>query len=221
MNKPINHRFTKNLFLVKQRQTHFDVLYKNKIDPNIIDPGLTKFGKQTNVLIGNFIKSEYPFLFNNERTLVMSSPYSRSLETLQQLCHPKDNKNLQYIITPQVKEQNTGLSQDIGRNLYDLKMKFPDLSKILGCNIYHYWWNKEHLDKSKSDYLKLGESNNVISEYDYDLHKRSLHFLEFISSYDKYDNIVLISHPLFMEKVIQNYNNTLNTKISCYHIHHI
>ena len=107
-----------------QWNSHFG---PTRIDPGINDPALTAIGAQQ-------ARSAQEMLDQFEISRIITSPYTRTLQTAHVLC---EKCRVKVEIDPRVGERRV-FSCDIGSKASDLKTRWPDVDF---SNLPEIWWS--------------------------------------------------------------------------------
>ena len=116
------------MILIRHGQSHFNLHFgATRIDPGIIDPGLTEEG-------GQQIEAAADSLRQEDLRRIISSPYTRTLETATILAERLD---LEITIEPLVRERSY-FTCDIGTRRSDLSDLWPHLAFD---HLEEQWWD--------------------------------------------------------------------------------
>jgi broad specificity phosphatase PhoE len=158
------------MILVRHGQSEFNVVYsQTRIDPGIHDPRLTEEGRRQALLAAERLATR-------GLTMILSSPYTRALQTAQIIAGELD---LPIAIEPMVRE-HCKFHCDIGSLRSELALAWPELD--FGT-LAERWWH--------------GELNETAEE----MGLRSQQFRERMAGTDHWDRIAVVTHWGFIRSL--------------------
>jgi len=158
------------MILVRHGQSEFNVVYsKTRVDPGIPDPRLTEEGRRQALLAAER-------LAGRELTLILSSPYTRALQTAQIIAGELD---LPIAIEPMVRE-HCRFHCDVGSLRSELALAWPELD--FGT-LPERWWHGD-LDETEEE-----------------MTRRCRHFRERMAESENWGRIAVVSHWGFIRSL--------------------
>lgn len=143
------------MILVRHGQSHFNVHFaKTRVDPGIVDPGLTEEGERQARLAGESLAAL------GVRKII-ASPYWRTLHTAEIIASTLD---LPVSIEPQVRERYS-FTCDIGSQRQDLTRRWPGFS--FG-DLPERWWPEEEESEDALGLRCSGFRDNRVAQKDWD-----------------------------------------------------
>jgi broad specificity phosphatase PhoE len=158
------------MILVRHGQSEFNVVFsKTRVDPGIHDPRLTEEGRRQALAAADR-------LVRHELALILSSPYTRALQTAQIIAETLD---LPVAIEPMVRE-HCKFHCDVGSLRSELALAWPELD--FGT-LAERWWHGG-LDETAEEVVL-----------------RSRQFRERMAGTDNWDRIAVVSHWGFIRSL--------------------
>jgi broad specificity phosphatase PhoE len=158
------------MILVRHGQSEFNVVYsQTRIDPGIPDPRLTEEGRRQ-------AQAAAERLAGRDLTLILSSPYTRALQTAQILAEALD---LPIAIEPLVRE-HCRFHCDVGSLRSELALTWPALD--FGT-LPERWWH------------------GGLDETEAELAVRSAHFRRHMAARENWDRIAVVTHWGFIRSL--------------------
>jgi broad specificity phosphatase PhoE len=163
------------MILVRHGQSEFNVVYsQTRVDPGIPDPRLTEEGHRQARLAAARLAAER--LAGRDLTLILSSPYTRALQTAQILA---DALDLPIAIEPMVRE-HCRFHCDVGSLRSELALAWPALD--FGT-LPERWWH------------------DALDETEEELARRSRDFREHMAGRENWDRIAVVTHWGFIRSL--------------------
>jgi glucosyl-3-phosphoglycerate phosphatase len=158
------------MILVRHGQSEFNVVYsKTRVDPGIHDPRLTEEGRRQALAAAERLAGQ-------NLTLLLSSPYTRALQTAQIIAEALD---LPIAIEPMVRE-HCKFHCDVGTLRSELALTWPELD--FGT-LPERWWH--------------GALNETAEE----VVERSRHFRERMAGHEDWSRIGVVTHWGFIRSL--------------------
>jgi broad specificity phosphatase PhoE len=158
------------MILVRHGQSEFNVVYsQTRVDPGIPDPRLTEEGRRQ-------AQAAAEQLAGRELTLILSSPYTRALQTAQIIA---DALDLPVAIEPMVRE-HCRFHCDVGSLRSELALAWPALD--FGT-LPERWWH------------------GGLDETEAELARRSREFREQMAGRENWNRTAVVSHWGFIRSL--------------------
>jgi broad specificity phosphatase PhoE len=158
------------MILVRHGQSEFNVVFsKTRVDPGIQDPRLTEEGRRQALAAAERLAGQ-------DLTLILSSPYTRTLQTAQIIAEALD---LPIAIEPMVRE-HCKFHCDVGSLRSELALAWPALD--FG-RLAERWWHGG-LDETAEEVVERGRQ-----------------FRERMAGTDNWERVAVISHWGFIRSL--------------------